>query len=95
MIHSDPPPKRSNEEPRTDNLGKVKGFLLVEGFALLVALVTPVTPSKTGSTWSPANYFSTDPSYLSKVASSFLMVNALLFAIGLVVWITSRFSGSD
>ena len=68
--------------------------MVIEGFALMVALVTPITPSRTGSTWSPAEYFSADPPYLAEVATSFLMVNALLFAIGLVVWITSRFSGS-
>jgi hypothetical protein len=36
-----------------------------------------------------------DPSYLEKVAASFFMVNALIFSIGLVVWITLRFSRSD
>ncbi len=49
--------------------------LLTEGTALLIALVTPVTPTKTGSTWSPADLFTADPSYLQKVMASFVMVS--------------------
>ena len=30
-------------------------LLMAEGVALMIALVTPITPSKTGSTWSPAS----------------------------------------
>jgi hypothetical protein len=93
MAHSASPPQRPEEESKASNLGRAKGVLAVEAFALLVALVTPITPSKTGSTWTPGEFFSTDPSYVVDVAASFLMVNCLLFAIGLAVWITSRFGG--
>ena len=95
MTHSGPPPKQPDEEAQVSNLARAKGVLGVEAFALMVALVTPITPSKTGSTWSPGELFSTDPSYLEDVAASFLMVNGLLLVIGLMVWITSRFSGSE
>lgn len=95
MAHSASPPQRPEEEAEASNLGCAKGVLAVEAFALLVALVTPITPSKTGSTWTPGEFFSTDPSYVIDVAASFLMVNGLLFAIGLAVWITSRFGGRN
>ena len=95
MTHSGPPPSRPDEEPEVSNLARAKGVLGIEAFALVVALVTPITPSKTGSTWTPGEFFSKDPSYLVDVAASFLMVNGLLLFIGLAVWVTSRFGGSE
>jgi hypothetical protein len=92
MTDSDPLPGTPDEEPPATNLARAKGVLGVEAFALLVALVTPITPSKTGSTWTPGEFFSADPSYLLDVAASFLMVNGLLLVLGLTVWIVSRFS---
>ena len=70
----------------------VKAVLVIEAFALAVALVSPITPSRTGSTWSPA--FSTDPTYLDKVLGSFVLVNVMLVFLGLVVWVVGRWSGS-
>lgn len=95
MTHSGPPPSRPDEEPEVSNLARAKGVLGIELFAFAVALVTPITPSKTGSTWTPGEFFSTDPSYLVDVAASFLMVNGLLLFIGLAVWVTSRFGKSE
>jgi hypothetical protein len=95
MTTSGPPSNRPKEEPRAGNLARAKGALAIEAFALAVALVTPITPSKTGSTWSPGEFFSRDPSYLEDVAASFLMVNGLLLVIGLAVWITARFGASE
>lgn len=95
MTHSGPLPKQPGEEPEVSSLTRAKGVLGIEAFALMVALVTPITPSKTGSTWSPGELFSTDPSYLEDVAASFLMVNGLLLVIGLAVWVTSRSGGSE
>lgn len=42
---------------------RLAGVLVLEFIALLIALVSPVTPSRTGSTRSPAELFATDPSY--------------------------------
>jgi hypothetical protein len=68
----------------------VTGLLATQAIALGIALVTPVTPSKTGSTWSPANIFSTDPTYLEKVGASFVLVNLMLLVLGIAAWVVSR-----
>ena len=81
----DPGARASNRMP-----GWLAGLLTAEALALAIALVTPITPSKTGSTWSPAHFFKEDPSYLEKVAASFVMVNVLLLLLGLVVVAVSR-----
>jgi hypothetical protein len=49
-----------------------------------------VTPSKTGSTWSPAELFDSDPGYLDKVLASFVTVNLLVLLIGAVAWVLLR-----
>ena len=64
--------------------------LFAEGVALLIALVTPVTPAKTGSTWTPAELFLADPSYLDKVVSSFVLVNLMIAIIGIIGWLSIR-----
>ena len=94
MTHAEPPPKRSQEEPRGGSHGWARPALAVEGMALMIALVTPVTPSKTGSKWRPGSLLSEDPTYLLDVLASFLMVNALILVIGVAVWITAKSSGS-
>lgn len=50
---------RENEKNRLP--GWVTGALVAESIALAIALVAPVTPSKTGSTWSPTNLCSANP----------------------------------
>ena len=64
--------------------------LVIEGTAFLIALVTPVTPSKTGSTWTPAELFSEDPGYVAEVLASFVMVNLIVAILGLLVWVAVR-----
>ena len=83
---------RSRMKPEQPNrgFGCLKAVLVVEGVALAIALVTPITPSKTGSTWRFAGLFWTDPSYLQKVAASFVVVNWLIGLIGLVILIATR-----
>jgi hypothetical protein len=80
-----------NPEPSANGSDRLKGVLLVEGVALAIALVTPVTPSKTGSDWTFADVVWEEPSYLQEVAASFVVVNLLLMFIGLVIWIAVRF----
>lgn len=73
----------------------VTGLLATQAIALGIALVIPVTPSKTGSTWSPANIFSADPTYLEKVGASFVLVNLMLLALGIAAWVVSRWDKSE
>mgnify|MGYP001821379938 CR=1 FL=1 len=94
MTHSEPPPKRPQAEPPAGSHGRARAALVVEGMALMIALVTPITPSKTGSKWRPGSLLSEDPTYLLDVLASFLMVNALILVIGVAVWITAKSSGS-
>jgi hypothetical protein len=65
------------------------GLLLVEGPALMIALVTPITPPRSGSGRGLAELFIADPSYLQEVGVSFVFVNLLLLVLGLalVVWV--------
>ena len=66
------------------------GLLAAEGIALGIAIALPLTPSKTGSTWSPAHLFTPDPSYPEKVFGSFVFVNLLLLVLGLIAVLVSK-----
>ena len=81
MSRSNREPPEKNPRPKVSD--RVVGLLVVESIALAIALVTPITPSKTGSTWSPAHLLWTDPTYLQKVAASFVVVNLLIVVLGL------------
>jgi hypothetical protein len=93
MTQSGPPA----EAPRNENLRRRRdravGILAMESIALGTALAMPITPSKTGSTWSPAHFFSPDPTYLEQVAAFFVLGNALLVGLGLVAWLVSKRTG--
>lgn len=69
-------------------------LLMTQAVALLIALVTPVTPSKTGSKWSPADLFLADPGYVEKFLASYVTVNVLMAAIALVAWVSIRWGRS-
>lgn len=69
------------------------GVLALETIAVGISLVTPVTPSKTGSTWSPAELFTPDPSYAEKVLASFVVVHLMFAVIGVVAWLWMRWGG--
>jgi len=78
----------SGQHPRIPD--RLKAVAVLEVIALLIALVEPITPSKTGSTWSPAEIFTADPRYLAKVLASFVSVNLLIAALGVLVWVVSK-----
>ena len=87
------PPSKDPQNRLPDWLA---GVLVTQSIALGIAVVMPLTPTKTGSTWSPAHFFSTDPTYLEKVGASFVFVNVLLLVLGLVAWVIStRRGGSE
>jgi hypothetical protein len=81
----------SGQRPRIPD--RLKAVAVVEVIALLIALVEPITPSKTGSTWSPAQIFAADPSYLEKVLASFISVNLLVTILGGLAWVVSKVRG--
>lgn len=66
------------------------GLVTVEAIALLIGLAMPLTPSKTGSTWSFAELFWAEPSYLREVAVNVVMTNLLILVIGLGIWVSSK-----
>lgn len=88
---SEPP----SSEPSASGTDRLKGILVVEAVALAIALVTPITPSKTGSYWTFAELVWEEPSYLQDVAVSFGVVNLLIMSIGLVIWIVGRFGSKS
>ncbi len=65
-------------------------FLLAEGTALLIALVVPITPGKTGDPWTPADVLFTDPSYIVEVATSFVLLNLIMGTVLLIGLIRMR-----
>lgn len=83
------------KNPRSTISDRITGLLVVESIALAIALVTPITPSKTGSTWSPADLMWTDPTYLQKVAASFVVVNLLIVVLGLAALAVAKWSGPE
>ncbi len=63
------------------------GLFLAEGAALMIALVMPIAPSKTGSDRGLADYFISNPSYLQEVVFNFILTNILLLIIAFIVWL--------
>lgn len=66
------------------------GAAIAEAVALVVALIMPFTPSRTGSTWSPAELFVADPSYLAQVVAGFLLIHAIYLVFGIPIWLSVR-----
>ena len=64
--------------------------LLVKGGAIAISLLIPITPSKKGSTWSPAHVFTADPTYFDRALASFAMTNLIIVAIGLVALVAIK-----
>jgi len=66
------------------------GAAIAEAVALVIALIMPFTPSKTGSTWSPAELFTPDPSYLAQVVAGFVLIHAIYLLFGIPIWLSGR-----
>ena len=67
------------------------GLLLAEGAALMIGLLMPITPSKTGSTRGLAHLLAPEPSYLQQVLVYFVVTNILLLIIGAIIWLWVKF----
>ena len=68
------------------------GLLLAEGAALMIALLMPITPSKTVSERGIADFLIPDPTYLQKVVVYFILTNILILIFGIIVWLWLKFS---
>lgn len=64
-------------------------LLLIEGVAVMIAMVMPVTPSKTGSDWSLAELVYSEPTYLQEVFVNFVFTNVLILVVGaaVILWV--------
>ena len=72
-------------------------LVLMEVSALLISLVMPVTPSRTGTRWSPAEFVWPDPSYLQQVSIWFVITNGVAgLMVGLMVlWVRAEDGAGD
>jgi len=78
----------------TENFTVWHGLLLAEGAAIMIALLMPITPSKTGSDWTLAQLFIPDPSYLQEVLAYFVFTNLVLLLIGIFFLLWLKFKGT-
>ena len=58
--------------------------LVFEAVALAIGLIMPISPSKTGSDFSLADWFFDDPTYLQEVVVYFIFTNLLLGVLVLI-----------
>jgi hypothetical protein len=66
-----------------------KIFFLIEMILLLIAMVMPITPSKTGSTTKLADRFIENPSYFEEVFFYLIFGNVivLILAVFFLIWL--------
>lgn len=75
---------------RKDRFTAVHAFLLIEFVALLIGVAMAITPSKTGSDSSIADYFFDEPTFLQEFAINFLFTNAILLVLAIGFWSWSK-----
>jgi hypothetical protein len=71
-------------------LTKWKIVLLLEFMALLIGMAMPITPSKTGSDFSLAEWFFQAPNYAQEVLVYFVLTNAVMVVLGFIAWVSVR-----
>ena len=66
-----------------------KIFFLIEMILLLISMVMPITPSKTGSTAKLAEWFIKNPSYFEEVIFYLVFGNVIviLLAVVFLIWL--------
>ena len=84
---------QEDQEDQEEEFTVWHGLFLAEGAALMIGLVSPITPSRTGSDRGIAHFFFAEPSYLEEAFVSFVSVNLLLVVIGVVAAIWIKFKG--
>lgn len=70
-------------------------LILSQAIALMLAIIIPVTPSKTGSPWSPADFVFDDPSYLQEATVIYVLVNGVMALLGGYVLIATKWGKSQ
>ncbi|NJN47582.1 MAG: hypothetical protein HC808_15125 [Candidatus Competibacteraceae bacterium] len=70
------------------------GLLLAEGVAIIIGLLMPITPSKTGSERGLAHYIIQEPNYLQEFLVYFVLTNLLLIIIGIVITVCWKFGNT-
>jgi hypothetical protein len=73
----------------------LKILLLVEAIALVIALVVPLTPSKTGGDVRLGKYFFAEPTYLHEVLVGFVLVNGIIMVFAIAFWIYNARNPGD
>lgn len=64
-----------------------KILFLIEASLLAIALILPITPSKTGSDKSLAEYFFENPDYFEQVLFNLVFINLIVGFISVIVLI--------
>lgn len=70
-------------------------MLLIQAAAVMVAVVMPVTPNRSGSDWSMAELVFPEPSYLEQVVVYFVVANLMILLLGAVLFVWVRLQGGD
>jgi len=82
----DRPYPAGGRDPDVEPTSRLRGFLLVESASLLAALALPLVPPRTGGgTLDPADWLFDDPGYLVNVVVGFLVVNAMIGVLGVIL----------
>jgi len=66
------------------------GLVLAEGAALMIALLMPITPSKTGSGRGLAHFLIPDPTYFQQAVLYFILTNVLILIIVAILWLWTK-----
>ncbi len=63
--------------------------VVLEAVSLVIGLVMPVTPSKTGARtgWRPASFITPDPTYLESATGWFVFTNIVFVLLGLMIYL--------
>jgi hypothetical protein len=72
-----------------------KIFFLIEMILLLIAMVMPITPSKTGSSTSLADRFIENPSYFEEVFFHLIFGNVIVIILAVVILIWLRITKKE
>lgn len=64
-------------------------FILIEIIILIISMIMPITPSKTGSSTKLADWFIQNPSYFEEVLFYFIFGNVIvvILAVVFLIWL--------
>jgi uncharacterized membrane protein len=79
---------------KTERFTVWHGLFLAEGTAVLIGLIMPITPSKTGSNRGLAHFIFPEPSYWQQVCVYFVITNLLLIILGMAIAVWCKLGDS-